>query len=402
MQVLVKYKNELNELITRLAAARTASSDGKIGFAASEFELITSVLESAIDFQPVIPQADRRGLIRDALFATGREAKPDAKLLEDHLKRCEVGYLQRPLQAYVLASAMGIRNYYGRTRIRINGVEVSFHKSLPTKFNRTEIGEQIAGLDPAVPPSMVQVLARVSARTPIAAFEDSKESIDLLRGLWCYTMQFRNFVLFRIGPPRPVNVILPGPLHTLHRPDGLLIKDVFWYEPQGLTDHQVHDADQKWSTVQKRGLGLLSRLRAIKYRNELETAFVRYVRALDSRDHGGSFGGIWSVLEYVTDSVGEYDRLIRRVAFLFGDKDRRFVRLLLEHLRDVRNRLVHAAEVRSNMEIYLYQLKGIAELMIRYHLRRGNRYTSLANAAEYLERSSWPRDNRCPGSAPDR
>ena len=143
MQVLVKYKNELNELITRLAAARTASSDGKIGFAASEFELITSVLESAIDFQPVIPQADRRGLIRDALFATGREAKPDAKLLEDHLKRCEVGYLQRPLQAYVLASAMGIRNYYGRTRIRINGVEVSFHKSLPTKFNRTEIGEQI-------------------------------------------------------------------------------------------------------------------------------------------------------------------------------------------------------------------------------------------------------------------
>jgi hypothetical protein len=282
MQVLVKYKNELNELITRLAAARTASSDGKIGFAASEFELITSVLESAIDFQPVIPQADRRGLIRDALFATGREAKPDAKLLEDHLKRCEVGYLQRPLQAYVLASAMGIRNYYGRTRIRINGVEVSFHKSLPTKFNRTEIGEQIAELVPAVPPSMVQVLARVSARTPIAAFEDSKESIDLLRGLWCYTMQFRNFVLFRIGPPRPVNVILPGPLHTLHRPDGLLIKDVFWYEPQGLTDHQVHDADQKWSTVQKRGLGLLSRLRAIKYRNELETAFVRYVRALDS------------------------------------------------------------------------------------------------------------------------
>jgi len=70
---------------------------------------------------------------------------------------------------------------------------------------------------------------------------------------------------------------------------------------------------------------------------------------------------------------------------LFGDKDRRFVRLLLEHLRDVRNRLVHAAEVRSNMEIYLYQLKGIAELMIRYHLRRGNRYTSLANAAEYLD-----------------
>jgi hypothetical protein len=89
---------------------------------------------------------------------------------------------------------------------------------------------------------------------------------------------------------------------------------VFWCEPQGLTGLRIHDADQKWSTIQKRATWLLSRLRAIKYRSELETAFVRYVRALDSRDHSDSFAAVWSVLEYVTDSVGEYDRLIRRVA----------------------------------------------------------------------------------------
>jgi hypothetical protein len=137
--------------------------------------------------------------------------------------------------------------------------------------------------------------------------------------------------------------------------------------------------------VQKGAVQLLSRLRTIKYRSELETAFVRYVRALDSRDHSDSFAGIWSVLEYVTASVGEYKQLIKRVSFLYSDKDRRFIRLLLEHLRDARNRLVHADEVGSNIETYLYRLKGMTELMIRHHLRRGNSYPSLATVAEYLD-----------------
>jgi hypothetical protein len=64
------------------------------------------------------------------------------------------------------------------------------------------------------------------------------------------------------------------------------------------------------------------------------------------------------LLELVTDSVGEYDRLIKRTAFLYSNKDRRFICLLLEHLRDVRHRLVHEGEVGSNIEIYLYQFVG--------------------------------------------
>ena len=115
---------------------------------------------------------------------------------------------------------------------------------------------------------------------------------------------------------------------------------------------------------------------------------MRYVRALDARDHSDSFIGIWSTLEYLTNSVGNYDQIIRRAKFLFSDADRfnRFNYLLLEHLRDVRNQLVHTAAVRSNIEVYLYQLKGITEVFLRFHLRHGREFPHLQE-----QQSTWTR-----------
>jgi len=88
--------------------------------------------------------------------------------------------------------------------------------------------------------------------------------------------------------------------------------------------------------------------------------------------------------------VSDYSRLIKRVAFLSPDRDRRFTCLLLEHLRDVRNGLVHAGEVRSSIEAYLGQVKNVAELLLRYHFIRGSSYPSIAKAAEYLDTPADP------------
>jgi hypothetical protein len=174
-------------------------------------------------------------------------------------------------------------------------------------------------------------------------------------------------------------------LYTLHRPNGTLIEDTFWLEPQMLKSSWIYRADEQWSRLQKGATRSLSKLQSIKYRSEVETALVRYTRALDRPDHGASFSRIWGVLEYLTNSIGEYDKLISRVSFLISDSDRRFICLLLQHLRDVRNGLVHADEACSNVGAYLYQLKWITEILIRFHLRNGNRFSSRARAAEYLD-----------------
>ena len=71
MRIAKRYKEKLAHVIDRLMGARTTLPDGSVGFNAVEHEFCLSVLESAIDFQPVIPEPDWRGPIRDAVRATG-------------------------------------------------------------------------------------------------------------------------------------------------------------------------------------------------------------------------------------------------------------------------------------------------------------------------------------------
>jgi hypothetical protein len=183
-----------------------------------------------------------------------------------------------------------------------------------------------------------------------------------------------------------LNAILPGPLHTLHLHDGSLV-DPFWYEPKALVTSEIYRPDKEWTHVQRRAASILSRLRSIKYRADIEAALVRYSRAFDNHDLNAAFSGLWGVLEFLTDSVGAYEQLISRAAFVIADKDRDFVRLLLEHLRDVRNGLIHEDRERTNVESYLYQLKWLAEVLLRFHLRNGALFASRSEAARYLDLS---------------
>ena len=286
---------------------------------------------------------------------------------------------------YVLTSAFGIAGYHGRKTARINDVRLSFLDALPTRFDRAEIQELIEEDVPPQPSNIIQVLARVSARTPTAAFDRATASMDLLRALWSFLLTAGRYNLFRSGAPRPTNSILPGPLHTLHRPNGSIIKETFWFEPQGLKAKHIYGADKNWPQIQKKAYAFLSGLRSIKYRDDLDGAFVRYVRTLDTTDYATAFSGMWSVLEHLTNSTGEYGRLIERVLFVTSDQERTFSRLLLEHLRDVRNGFVHEGETRSRSENYLSQVKYTTEEMFRFHLRVGRLFSSLPEAAEYLD-----------------
>jgi hypothetical protein len=236
VRIAKRYKEKLSHVIDRLMGSRTSLPDGSVGFNAVESEFCLSVLESALDFQPVIPELDRRGVIQDAVRATGARAKPTMADFETQVKQYEAQYLKKPLQVYLLASSLGIRDYRGRRSARLNGVRISFHSVLPKKFNRSIFKEKIEECVSPSPERILQIVARVSARTPTAAFDSARMSIDLLRAIWCFILQSRSLKLLHIGPPRPVAAILPGPLHTLHLIDGSPALDLFWFEPEGLMD----------------------------------------------------------------------------------------------------------------------------------------------------------------------
>lgn len=387
MRVQKRYSDRLNEVTDRLTAIRTLGPDGRPGFSAGEYTLLISVLESAIDFNPAIPHADRPSLVREAVGEAAKTPVLTPTSLQESLVSAERKYLRAPLQEFVLATALGIRDYRGLKTVRINSVGISLASSLPRRFSRSAFDTRIDELSLQIPAGMVQVLARVSARTSHAAFYQAQNSVDLLRALWNLVLNSGRYrlLIFPDRHARPINAILPGRLHTLHHPDGTLVEEIFWFEPQILTDDWIYSADNGWSDVQSRARKLLVRLRSISYRAEMENALVRYVRALDDADPRSSFNRVWSVLEYVTDSIGDYDRLIRRASFPSHDNERVLVRMLLQHLRDVRNAIVHEDDERPNIQAYLDQVKLVTERLIMFHLRNGKRFGSRAAATEYLD-----------------
>lgn len=211
------------------------------------------------------------------------------------------------------------------------------------------------------------------------------ERLDFWRSLLNYQLNAQTALRRTYGETRAVNQILLGPIHTLHTPRGRLALERFWYEPFHHQSGRLADSRAKMPKLLSSARTLKQRLRVCQYGTVLRSLFVRYTRALDVADYSLAYSGLWAVLEHLAGAVGEYKRPIDRVVFLYDSTDGAYVRLLLEHLRDVRNGMVHESQTRSEMETYLYQLKSFVEDLFRFHLSRPNPFSSISRATAFLD-----------------
>ena len=116
---------------------------------------------------------------------------------------------------------------------------------------------------------------------------------------------------------------------------------------------------------------LRTRLSNLPYREDIESALIRYVRALDSADLNDAFLRLWSLLEYLTDSTNDpYKVATRRAAFMFADRDSSH--LVLSNLTNHRNRFVHVGSETEDIESLVFQLKRYVDALLLFHL--GNRF----------------------------
>jgi hypothetical protein len=67
VRVQEKYRCTLREVTQRLTAIRILNSGERPLFPSGEYSLLISVLESAIDFNHLIPDADRSGVLRKGI-----------------------------------------------------------------------------------------------------------------------------------------------------------------------------------------------------------------------------------------------------------------------------------------------------------------------------------------------
>jgi len=382
------WNNEYDQrlLIDSLNARKTKDASGRVGFTGWEVDDYLTVLRSSVNFLARLPEMERRRIVRQAVFSVAQTGTLTTKTLLAEISKKENNFLRLPYKRLVLATSISIRYFDSLTPKQVNGARITFSASLPKRFGRVDILKRARRNDITdTPRNYAQVRVSVRARSESEAANLALDAFDLLRGIWNLALNHTVMGRKSSGRPRPVNEILPGPLHTLHEPNGNTASDTYWYEPNfPHKAFEILDVEDKWKRIREMESQMRERLASKKHRWELEDALRGYAKALDQRDFNNSFLSLWSLLERLTNTLlDNYKVTVRRAIFLFKDRD--FHLQILNHLKSYRNRAVHAGEETEEIEALVYQLKLYVEQLLFFHIYNTLGFLSMRETADFLD-----------------
>ncbi len=383
----VKWKNGFNPdvVLGKLDAIRTLDGE-KASFSGFEYNEYIQVLKSMVDVDEGISQEIAHQLIVKGFHEAAKKQELTKNNVISAVKKSVREHLGKPNEPYWLLTTLNINFGNDLPRYSINGCTIRFYKQIPKKYRKartsvlSEVSSWLIDKDESF---SYYVVAHISDKTAHEAVEKMLDAIDLLRGIWNLHIN-KSMVLSFGGRKKPINQITLGALHTLHDKNGEKVNDTFWYEPEHYKDHSKVDfAKNSYKTLEFTK-NVRKALRKNSYGKDVESAIIRYVRALDSQDYNAVFIKLWSVLEGLTHTLKDsYDKTIKRAAFQYADRE--YNRQVLEHLRQYRNRSVHLGAGENDIDTHVYQLKSYVEQLLRFHIANHFKFESMEVAAKFMD-----------------
>jgi hypothetical protein len=383
----VKWKNGFNPdvVLGKLDAIRTLDGE-KASFSGFEYNEYIQVLKSMVDVDEGISQEIAHQLIVKGFHEAAKKQELTKNNVISAVKKSVREHLGKPNEPYWLLTTLNINFSNDLPRYSINGCTIRFYKQIPKKYRKartsvlSEVSSWLIDKDESF---SYYVVAHISDKTAHEAVEKMLDAIDLLRGIWNLHIN-KSMVLSFGGRKKPINQITLGALHTLHDKNGEKVNDTFWYEPEHYKDHSKVDfAKNSYKTLEFTK-NVRKALRKNSYGKDVESAIIRYVRALDSQDYNAVFIKLWSVLEGLTHTLKDsYDKTIKRAAFQYADRE--YNRQVLEHLRQYRNRSVHLGAGENDIDTHVYQLKSYVEQLLRFHIANHFKFESMEVAAKFMD-----------------
>jgi len=369
-------------VLQKIDAARSVNPNGGASFSGFEWGECLPALHSMLSFPPVAKEIDAHSLVWEALTKVCGPLTPI-----DFLNAANAELTKRLAtkeEQYHLLTTISVRLADIPKKISCLGANINF---LAGPFPRRYKGRDALIIKhrinvPEPPISYARVIVSVKAKSHDAAVSKAMRALDLQRSLWCLMGNPSMQITFGMPSWKPINVVRLGGPHTLHRADGTSAREGLWFDPGyveaplfGFKNAAVIKSNCRWA---------LQRLRLSRYGEQLTSALVRYVRALDESDTNTAFLRLWAVIESLTTpEVADYDKLVRRCAFLFQESD--FHRQMLEHLREYRNDSVHAGEYSKRERTLCFQLQLYFNALIWFHIRNAKFFTSLDEANQFLD-----------------
>jgi hypothetical protein len=349
-----------------------------------ELDTAIDILSRCVEFSPAVVDVQRRSIVRRAVIDSKKAGDCSAKAILHQIEKGQRTYLRRPISQFVLLTSASIHYADKLYPIKLNGSTLTFTRYRPSSYPLPD-GGSITVTD-NTPRDYSYVKVHVSARDPYEAAELGFRRIDFLRAIWNLFFNFKSVFRQSFGSEgqKPVNRILPGPFHTLHFPDGnIALEGQWWYTPliRGVGPERI---GQHYTALREFERLVRKRIARCTFHEQLEEFLIRYVRALDESDLTTSFLRLWALLEEITDtSKTSYGVTVKRASFVFDNPQ--YSRILLEYLRDQRNRIVHKGSQADDAEQLTYELKRFVEALLRFLLSQSNRFTNLQAFCSLLD-----------------
>jgi len=354
-----------------------------------------TLLEAGVDFKVPIADRDRSQIITSELEAELRSTDYGERALIREINKATRDFSRLPEKKYIVATRLSFAHFEDISRREYSGSQLYVRRRLPRHLAEAheEAKRQImsnTGHDYSKDVHSEEYAAvwiHVSGRSPAEAVQRAGEALDLLRSIW-------NFALNRgsgrpFPPPNrgPLNEVLAGPTFSLHHPDGSLAGEPAWFDPQYAGPQHSYKLQEKWDEVRRDEDGIRDVLKRSPYRTTLEDSLRRYSRALDMVDLSTSFLNLWSLLETLTGITPRdaHEKVVKRAAFVYSSRERKTEEQVLQHLRRYCNSYVHSGEDSDQTGAYLHQLRGQAEQLLKFHLNHSRHFSSLEEAAQFLD-----------------
>lgn len=358
-------------ILNELKKIRIFDQHGKCSFVASWYAFWHPVLESAIRSSKNAEFLKAR-CIKSAL----RDSDITLNDPQQFLSRCNIEYRsqrKRPTSNYYAVFDITYEGPRIFRRLRNKDAEIFWHGGLTSSFseNCTAARIRIFEENPEMRRSLdrqklTSIIVKVKAYDENHAFSLATDNIDVVRGILNITANRQKSLVSLIftSQPHAVNRFRLGPIHSLHKEDGDLATQQFWYEP-----FWAHNTETiRWKNTENELAKFMRKqwksLHTSSLYDFLREAIIRYCRSLDSHDPKISIIELWSTLEFIFNSQSERsDSVIDRTQRLFSDQTQ--IRQVLLHIREIRNSTAHSgASKDDDWNPILFQAELIVNRMI--------------------------------------
>lgn len=374
-------------LFVRIDSCKRVDRLGNVSFSAGfQFEGYQEVLQDIILLSRDVPQNEFQRIVWHSLVNAAKEGQVTSGLFLKHASELEKEYISRQPKRYILISEISVNSFDDLPAFKVGNATISFPRKLSSGFSRSRdevLKEAKHSLHAPLPESYRFVRVAVDSKGEGAAANMALDALHLLLGIWNLSLN-SDFRVSWGGRRKPVNTVTLGPIHTVHTLSGTLERKVWWFDPNYCGAISSRPLSQNIKQIIQYRSWVKHRLLKIPYRDQLEQWIRLYNRALDEKDWSTSYIRLWQVLEAATNtSDGNHKVTIKRVAFLYLDKD--FNYAFLDHLRNMRNQLVHESADKETMESHLYLLKNYVEDLLIFHLGQAGKFRTLGEFSELLD-----------------